>query len=96
MQSSKPQQTYGPAALRHRCSDTIDGTLRRATNETGTMTRLITPTTGLVTATGGYVLYLAATTWSLTMCVIGLGAWAVSATAIVRLEHRRHRPTTVG
>ena len=58
------------------------------------MTRLITPTTGLVTATGVYCLSLAATTWSPTMSVIGLGAWAVSATAIVRHQHRRHPPTT--
>jgi hypothetical protein len=41
-----------------------------------------------------YSLSLAATTWSPTMSVIGLGAWAVSATAIVRHEYRRHPPTT--
>ncbi|MDJ0419710.1 hypothetical protein [Rhodococcus opacus] len=58
------------------------------------MTPRITPATGLVTATGVYCLYLTATTWSPIMCVIGLGAWVVSATAIVRLEHRRHPPTT--
>ncbi|MDF3310015.1 hypothetical protein P3H15_33915 [Rhodococcus sp. T2V] len=50
--------------------------------------------TGLVTATGVYCLSLTATTWSPTMSVIGLGAWAVSATAIVRHEYLRHPPTT--
>ncbi|MFD9667658.1 hypothetical protein ACFWAY_39695 [Rhodococcus sp. NPDC059968] len=58
------------------------------------MTRLTAPTTGLVTATGVYYIYLTATTWSPTMSVIGIGAWAVSATAIVRHEYRRHPPTT--
>ncbi|MDF3312580.1 hypothetical protein P3H15_47420 [Rhodococcus sp. T2V] len=58
------------------------------------MTPLTTPTSGLVTATGVYCLSLAATTWSPSMSVIGLGAWAVSATVIVRHQHRRRPLTT--